>query len=206
MTTTPTPLSDESLSAEHVGAELADVLDLIDLPIEGAAPETESEEGAPEYDRAAHLDKLANYLRSLTPEQRAEMRLKAEQTRQRKREFAEANYRMDWADEKLWKVLAKLAGVQLAAQYQEPTAYKLASFARQIGLDSWKEALFGSIASKGVNAALRYEFELAQPGKRLNLRAYQGTLLECKYGAHFRKHLSGQDIAVLDSDDDQNEE
>lgn len=195
----PTEL--DNLNHDEVGmpADLDEVLDLVELPAEGIVAEDEPTVG---YDREAHLAKLANYLKSLTPEQRAEMRLKAEQTRQRKREFAEANYRMDWADEKLWKVLAKLAGVQLAAQYQEPTAYKLASFARQIGVDDWKEALFGSIASKGVNAALRYEFELSPPGKRMNLRAYQGTLLENKYGATFRKYLSAQDHAALDEPED----
>lgn len=152
--------------------------------VENAA--ADDEVGTVPYDRAAHLEYLSNFLKSITPEQRQAMMKKAEETRRLKREYAEKHYTYVWADDKVWRMMAKQAGVRLADQYTSPTAYNLAKFAKALGLESWKEGLFGIIASKGVTYCLKEEFDRQPEGRKLNLRAYQGALLEMKYGATFK--------------------
>lgn len=149
--------------------------------------EDADEEVLPAANRSEHLAKLAQYLKNLTPEQREEMRRKAEETRRLKKAYAEEHYQHVWQDDKLWKLMAKEAGVRLADHYTVPTPYNLAKFARQLDLPfSWKEALFGVNANKGTTFCLAQEFNQQPPGKKYNLRFYQGTMLEFKYGATFK--------------------
>lgn len=184
--------------------------DVLDLNINAMAEELMDTDGVNEIEdlkeaeaaRKEHLAKLSEYLRNLTPEQRAAMREKAEETRRRKKEFADTHYRQDWMDDKTWRKLAKLAGVHLSAHTVAPTPYNLAKFAKQIELgENWKEGLFGVNASKGVGHSIRWEFDRAVAGQRYNLRAYQGTMLEMKYGAAYRSLLT-DDMDDDDEDDD----
>ena len=180
-----------------------DVLDeLLDETLLNEAEE-DDEEGvlSAAESRAAHLLKLSQYLKNLTPEQRAEMRRKADETRKIKKAYADEHYTYQWKDEKVWRLMAKEAGVRLADNVKAPTSYHLSRFARQLGLPpTWKEALFGIGAYKGIAHCLRQEFEQQPAGKKYNLRFYQGMLLECKYGATFKN-----DFLITDPEDEGDE-
>lgn len=51
-------------------------------------------------------NRLKNYLKEMTPEQRLEMQQKATQTRLDKQAYAEANLKLDYADMSHWEALA----------------------------------------------------------------------------------------------------
>lgn len=109
-------------------------------------------------------------LTNLTQEERLEMQAKAKASKEAKRNWANENLKLSYADESHWRSLASEAGFRLAPSYEPSTNVKyIRRLLKHTGKDnSWLELHTGC---KNAN-----EFAKMEP--LWTAFAIQGTLLE----------------------------
>lgn len=80
----------------------------------------------------SHLPSIAD----MSPEQRAEMRHKAEEAKRLKGEWAEANLKLDFADESHWRALASHYGMRMPPWYEKASGKYVQRFLKQFDKDA----------------------------------------------------------------------
>lgn len=74
-------------------------------------------------------------LNNLTDQERQEMKIKAQEARQAKREFAEKNLKIDWEDDSYWIDLAKKHQYKLPQRFDKAGSKWVNRFLKAKGLD-----------------------------------------------------------------------
>ena len=109
------------------------------------------------------------HLSNITKEQRQEMVQKSKEKRAQKKAWAEANLKLDWADEQHWRELASKYGYRMPNKFEKASGKFVNRFLKHFNLD--KEFYVLSTGLKNGN-------EEARLNPKLPAFAQVGLLLE----------------------------
>ena len=117
------------------------------------------------------------HLKNITPEQRAEMVEKAKQARHEKRQWAQENLTLEYADESHWRELASKYGYRMPNKHEKASSKFVNRFLKKFGLDK----NFYIDHTGFVNGQKE-----AKANPKMNAVQQIGLLLEC-YDEDFRE-------------------
>ena len=110
------------------------------------------------------------HLSNITTEQRQEMIQKSKEKRAQKKAWAEANLKLDWADEQHWRELASKYGYRMPNKYEKASSKFVNRFLRNFNLTKeWYKDHTGYLNGN----------EEARKNPTMNSVQQVGLLLEC---------------------------